>query len=259
MPDLDELVDDGYARESAIALAEPEGGVRLDVPDADWTREELSDRARWENDQIGQGRNCAPRYRYLGQILLLVQADVQYGHWEAWCEEHQIQSDRWKCGRVLALAFGSADDVAHLTVKAAEAAARDILGLEKRQSSADAKLRRWLTSLEKSSQARLNEFPQITRPDGLRPRPCRVDPPARRPGLRPREHEENVVQLEMEAGTQGGPEVHIKLNQKTVNGGTYYIGAFNTEYETAQFSSLKGAIKQVKENTYLGIGGYGAW
>ncbi|HQU47396.1 MAG TPA: hypothetical protein PK867_31625, partial [Pirellulales bacterium] len=168
MLDLDARFDDGYASESAIALAEPDGGVRTDVPNAGWTREELSDRARWENDQIGQSRYCAPRYWYLGKILLLVQADVQHGHWEAWCEAHEIQPDRWKCGRALAMAFGSADDVARLTVKAAEAAAREILGLEPRQSSADAKLRRWVKSLEKSSQERRDEFPHITRPDGLR-------------------------------------------------------------------------------------------
>jgi len=170
MLEFDARFDDGYASESAIALAEPNGGVRTDVPDDRWTREELSDRARWENDQIGQSRFCAPRYWYLGKILLVVQADVQHGHWEAWCEQHEIQPDRWKCGRVLALAFASADDVARLTVKAAEAAAREILGLEPRQSSADAKLRRWLTAMEKAANVRLDEFDHVTRPDGVRPR-----------------------------------------------------------------------------------------
>jgi hypothetical protein len=167
---LETLFDDCSAYDFAIALIDDDARVRAGVPDADWTREDLSRRAVWENNQIGQSRYCSPNYWCLGKILLLIQADIKHGHWEAWCEEHKIQPDRWKCGRVLALAFSSPDKVARLPVKAAEAAARELLGPPPRQSTADTKLRRWVTALEESLQNRLDELPEVTRPDGLRPR-----------------------------------------------------------------------------------------
>jgi hypothetical protein len=101
---------------------------------------------------------------------LLVQEEVEDGHWESWCEEHTIQRNRWQRGRLLAMAFDSPDEVAGLTVQTAEALARQALGLPQRQTVADTKLRRWLTSLERSSQERLDEFSQVIQPDGLRPR-----------------------------------------------------------------------------------------
>lgn len=165
------MVIDGPAVGATTLAAPCDAGVRMGMPEADWSREELSGRACWENDQIGQSRRCAPRYWFLGKILLLIQDEVEDGHWESWCEEHAVQRNRWQRGRLLAMAFrDSPDAVDGLTVQAAEALAREVLGLPPRQTAADTKLRRWLTSLEKSAQARLDEFDALTRPDGLRPR-----------------------------------------------------------------------------------------
>jgi hypothetical protein len=164
------ISDDGSTAHTAALTLQCDAGVRMGMPEAGWSREELSGRACWENEQIGRSRRCAPQYWYLGKILRLVQDQVQDGHWESWCEEHTIQRNRWQRGRLLAMAFDSPDDVADLTVHAAEALAREALGLPPRQTAADTKLRRWLRSLEKSSQQRLDESSQVARPDGLRPR-----------------------------------------------------------------------------------------
>jgi hypothetical protein len=146
----------------------------MDQPTREWTLWELYDRALWENSQIGQCRRCAPNYWYFGKAMLLAQAQVPEGQWKAWCVEHQIQPDRWKRGRHLALAFASADDVAELTIEAADALAREILGLPRRRSTADAKLRRSLTAMKETLKNRLDESGSVTRPDGLRSRITRL-------------------------------------------------------------------------------------
>ena len=147
---------------------EPNGAPpRMDLPTRDWALCELYNRALWENSQIGRCRRCAPNYWYFGKVMLLVQSQVADGAWTAWCVEHRIQRDRWKRGRRLALAFASADDFAELTIEAADALAREILGLPKRRSTADARLRRSLTAMQKTLDKRLEEFEGVTRADDL--------------------------------------------------------------------------------------------
>lgn len=143
---------------------------RMDLPAKDWTLWELYDRALYENAQIGKSQRCAPNYWYFGKTMLLAQPQVPEGHCTAWCVEHEIKRDRWKRGRHLALAFESAEDVADLTIEAADALAREILGLPKRRSTADAKLRRSLTAMEKTLEKRLDEFDGVTTADDLPPR-----------------------------------------------------------------------------------------
>ncbi|HVA46450.1 MAG TPA: hypothetical protein VNH11_08760 [Pirellulales bacterium] len=141
--------------------------IRMDVPADDWTLDELLDRAAWENQQIGKSRRCSPRYWYYGKSLLLAQSQVGKGGWKAYCTEKEVNLDAWKRGRLLALAFPSPDDVADLTVEAATALARELLGLPARQTKADTKLRRALTLMGKSLQKRLDDFPQVSSTDGL--------------------------------------------------------------------------------------------
>ena len=139
----------------------------MGVPMRDWTLDELYDRADWEDKQIGQCQRCSPRYWYFGKAMLLVQAQVPEGGWKAWCVEKKIQPDRWKRGRLLALAFPSPEAVAHLTVDAAVALARELLGLPPRQTAADTKLRRSLTLMGKMLQKRLDEFARVSSTEGL--------------------------------------------------------------------------------------------
>lgn len=141
---------------------------RMDFPTDGWTLYELYHRARWEDQQIGLSQRCCPRYWFFGKVLLLVQAQVAEGGWQAWCAENHIQRDRWHCGRLLALAFEVPDDVAELTIDEAERLAREILGLPERRSTADAKLRRSLSAMKKSLQERLDEFDAVTSTEGLR-------------------------------------------------------------------------------------------
>ena len=142
---------------------------RMDFPTDRWTLQELYERAKWEDQQIGHSQRCCPRYWYFGKVLLLVQAQVPEGQWQAWCVENGIQRDRWHCGRLLAKAFGSPYDVAEMIIDEAEALAREILGLQRR-STADAKLRRSLSAMNKSLAERLDEFAQVTNVEGVRVR-----------------------------------------------------------------------------------------
>jgi hypothetical protein len=156
--------------ETCATTADALGSPRMDSPTDRWTLHELYERAKWEHQQIGHSQRCCPRYWYFGKVLLLVQAQVPDGRWQEWCADNGIQRDRWHCGRLLAKAFASADDVADLILADAEALARDILGLPERRSTADAKLRRSLSAMTKSLQERLDEFESVTRVDGLRSR-----------------------------------------------------------------------------------------
>lgn len=152
------------------AACDPCPAVRKGIPSGDWSLEELYDRAEWEAKHIGQSKLCAPRYWNFGKAMLLVQAQVVAGGWKAWCVERSIQPDRWKRGRLLALAFSSPDEVAHLPIEAATDLARELLGLPRRQTAADTRLRRSLTLMKKSLQKGLDEFGSITSTDGLRSR-----------------------------------------------------------------------------------------
>lgn len=143
--------------------------VRMGVPNADWSERELYDRARWENQQIRHTRSHAPRYWFLGKVLLALQQQVKPGRWEAWCKKHKIQRDRWKRGRLLALAFDSADQVAELPILAAVDRARERLGLPPRPTSTDGKIRRWLKEANERVRSRLNELPSVASPGDLRP------------------------------------------------------------------------------------------
>ncbi|MGH7135603.1 MAG: hypothetical protein ACREHD_07675 [Pirellulales bacterium] len=141
--------------------------VRMDMPGDGWTLVELFDRATWEAERIGNAPRCAPRYWYFGRTMLFVQKQVADGAWKAWCAAKHIPADRWKRGRLLALAFTAADDVAELTIAAACVLARERLGLPRRRTTADARLRRSLTAMDKSLEKRLGEFGEVSDPTGL--------------------------------------------------------------------------------------------
>ncbi|HET6884086.1 MAG TPA: hypothetical protein VFI31_28285, partial [Pirellulales bacterium] len=150
--------------------AAPVAGVRMDLPSAAWTLEELYARASWENDEIQKCRKHATRYWYLGKVLLFLQDQVAEGRWEAWCEAHRVNRNRWQRGRLLALAFQSAENVADLTVQEAVEQAKEILGIEAGQTAAGAKLRRSLTLFLKSLDKSLSEFDSVKTADAVLPR-----------------------------------------------------------------------------------------
>lgn len=149
------------------------GNIRQGLPGPDWTRDELFARAVWEYDRIETGETYSPRYWLLGKFLLVVREAFgpDLKGWQAWRVRAKL-INRTRCERsmLLARAFGSPDELERMSVLAALALAAERLGLEPRQTTADARLRRWLTALEKSSRERLDEFSRVTQPDGLRRR-----------------------------------------------------------------------------------------
>ncbi|MGH7140106.1 MAG: hypothetical protein ACREHD_30575 [Pirellulales bacterium] len=147
---------------------EPPGGVRMDLPAADWTLEELHARALWENEAIKRAKRHAPRYWYLGKVLLVVQGAIGHGNWKRWCDERHINRNRWQRGRHLAMAFESADDVADMTIEAAHDLACELLGIKRRRTAADARLRRSLVRMRTSLEKQLEAFGAIASAAGLR-------------------------------------------------------------------------------------------
>jgi hypothetical protein len=148
--------------------------VRMDMPDEGWTLDELYNRVAWEAAQIGKSRRSAPRYWYLGKALRIVRKQVPEGAWKAWCIAHRVL-DAWKRGLLLTEAFvGSPDPVAHLAVGPACDLARERLGRPRRQTAADARLRRSLARMKKSLRERLAEFSSMTGAGGLRRRIAEV-------------------------------------------------------------------------------------
>lgn len=146
---------------------EPPDGVRMDLPAADWTLQELHARALWENEAIKQAKRHAPRYWYLGKVLLVVQGEVGHGKWKRWCDERHINRNRWQRGRHLAMAFSSPEKVAGMTIEAAHDLACKVLGIERRRTAADARLRRSLLRMRKSLEKQLEAFGQISSAAGL--------------------------------------------------------------------------------------------
>src|SRR6185437_80081 len=120
----------------------PAANVRMGVPDGDWSRDELDARAVWENGQIKPRQRHAPHYWFLGRVLMVVGEAFESAHWISWRSEHRINRTRCERAQLLARAFGSEDEVADLPVLAAVALACKRLGLEPRQTAADARLRR---------------------------------------------------------------------------------------------------------------------
>jgi hypothetical protein len=152
---IEALHADSFAR-SGDTSCDSGAAVRTGVPNGDWSLEELYLRAAWEANHIGRSEFCSIRYWNFGKAMLLVQSQVLEG--------------RWKRGRLLALAFSSPDQVANLTINAATELARELLGLPRRRTAADAKLRRSLTLMNKSLQSSLDDFDGVTNADGLRRR-----------------------------------------------------------------------------------------
>jgi hypothetical protein len=166
---IEALHADSFAR-SGDTSCDSGAAVRTGVPNGDWSLEELYLRAAWEANHIGRSEFCSIRYWNFGKAMLLVQSQVLEGRWKAWCIERKIQPDRWKRGRLLALAFSSPDQVANLTINAATELARELLGLPRRRTAADTKLRRSLTLMNKSLQSSLDDFDGVTSANGLRRR-----------------------------------------------------------------------------------------
>jgi hypothetical protein len=154
-------------REDAPPDAE---NVREGLPDPDWTRQELCARAVWEYQRIDKGETYSPRYWFLGTFL----REVRHGFgldlqgWKDWRLRAKL-ANRTRCERsmLMARAFDSPDELEDVPVLAALALAAERLGLEPRQSTAGAKLRRRLTSIAKTLKKCLDEFAEVKSADGL--------------------------------------------------------------------------------------------
>lgn len=131
-----------------------DANVRRGVPSGDWSRQELSDRAVLENQQITDREKDASHYWLLGKALLFIGADLDYGPWKQWCREAGIERTRWYRATLLARAFGSPDELAGLSIRGATALARELLGIETRQTPLEARhqrrLRTTVARLQKS-------------------------------------------------------------------------------------------------------------
>lgn len=139
--------------------AEPDDvNIRQGVPSGDWSHQELYDRAKHENKLIGRHEDCAAHYWYLGKALLLVRRDSDHGRWKRWCAAHHIERSRWARASVLARAFASPDEFAGMSLKAASALARALLGLKPRQTALEARHRRRLHNLQKVLRKSLDEL-----------------------------------------------------------------------------------------------------
>jgi hypothetical protein len=150
-------------------FANPAANVRMGVPGDNWSRDELEARAMWENSQIKPRQRHAPHYWFLGRALLVVGEGFDATRWKSWRAAHRINRTRCERAQLLARAFGLADEVADLPLLTAVAQACDRLGLEPRQTAADAKFHRRLTAINKTLQSSLDELAAVTAASVLRP------------------------------------------------------------------------------------------
>lgn len=141
--------------------------VRMGVPRGDWSRDELAARADMENDQITERQNDAAHYWFLGKALLPIRAEVADGLWEQFCEDREIERTRWQRAAVLAKAFRKPKELADLSIERAMTRARQILGIEPRQTPLEAKHRRRLKTM---SEALQNSLEDLAGPDAAQPR-----------------------------------------------------------------------------------------
>jgi hypothetical protein len=145
--------------------------IRDGLPGPDWSRDELYARAVWEYRRIDKGETHSPRYWFLGKFLRAVREGLDVAGFKQWCRQRKLLN-RTRCERsmLIARAFDLPEELQQLEkipVLAAVALAAEKLGLEPRQTSAEARLRRRLTAMYKTLQKMLDEFPGIAKPDGL--------------------------------------------------------------------------------------------
>lgn len=152
-------------RENALSASQ---NIRTGLPGPDWTRDELYARAVWEYKRIEKGETYAPRYWFLGTFLLQVRKDLDLPAFKQWLVRSKLLN-RTRCERAMLVGrgFDSADKVEHLTVLSAVALAAQRLGKKRRQTAADARLRRRLTQIAKTLDKSLDEFTGVSSTDGL--------------------------------------------------------------------------------------------
>lgn len=142
--------------------------IREGLPGPDWTRDELYARAVWEYQRIDRGETYTPRYWFLGRFLLEVRRDFDVKRWKDWLVQSKLVN-RTRCERSMLVgrAFDTPDEVERIPVLAAVAVAAQRLGLKPRQTTADARLRRRLTAMDRTLDKSLDDFTGVSSPDGL--------------------------------------------------------------------------------------------
>ncbi|HEX7380171.1 MAG TPA: hypothetical protein VF278_23825 [Pirellulales bacterium] len=132
--------------------------VRLDTPDAAWSRAELEDRADWEIGKLKRRKGCAATYWWLGNILSLVRAELeQRGEWTAWRRAHGVDRTLAQRARFFVRAFASPHELDGLPIHKADRLARQRLGLPAASTEEGQRIRR-----------RLRQLAKKTLPDSLR-------------------------------------------------------------------------------------------
>lgn len=143
-------------------IADGDESVRMGVPSGDWSRDELAKRAVLENEAITSRERDASHYWLLGKALLPIRADLADGPWTQWRKENEIERTRAERAMLLARAFHSPEPFADLSIDDASTLARQILGIESRQTPLAAKHRRRLKTMSDTLQASLGD---LTGPD----------------------------------------------------------------------------------------------
>ena len=139
-------------------IADVASQVRTGVPNGDWTRKELAERAAMENQAITRRENDASHYWFLGKALLPIRADFDDSAWTRWREKNEIERTRGDRAMVLARAFGSPEEFAGLSIANAHALARQVLGIGPRQTPLEAKHRRRLKTISETVQTSLDDL-----------------------------------------------------------------------------------------------------
>ncbi|MGH7140776.1 MAG: hypothetical protein ACREHD_34010 [Pirellulales bacterium] len=140
----------------AAACSEPDAtaaeNVKPGVPDADWTREDLANRADWEIAKLRRRKSYAPIYWWLGKVLLLVRPEFdQRGEWTAWREKHKIDRTKAQRAQFFARAFASPDELEGLSIKRAERLARERLGLPEPPTDEEDRIRRRVRQITRNT------------------------------------------------------------------------------------------------------------
>lgn len=139
-------------------LADSDTAVRTGIPSVDWSRDELTKRAVMENETITDRQRDASHYWLLGKALLPIRADLADGPWTRWRQENEIERTRADRAMLLASAFDSPEQFANLSIDDASALARQISGIEPRQTPLEAKHRRRLRTMSDTLQASLDDL-----------------------------------------------------------------------------------------------------
>lgn len=137
------------------------------APRVTWSMSRLTALAKREHARVHTRRvRVTPHYWRLGRALNLIRRKRKFprGTWEPWLAAHEITKLNAFRGRRLASFFSSAKDLHRLSLEDALEMAKPKRG----QTAADARLCRWLRSVKKKAQSRLDQLDGVAVPGAAR-------------------------------------------------------------------------------------------